>query len=160
MHFNIVPNTFVGVNLSDFIDLEDFFKVNLVVYELEDGVAKLIQRSRELYFETMRLNIWENHLSLIVDFEHYCRVYQCIHCGKLWDQNCDYYRHTRTCKTTVCDLFPGGIHKNPATIFEKLEEIGICVPVNERFFSLLCLLRFRSLFLSRKFTWKWSKIKF
>ena len=70
MHFNIVPNTFVGVNLVDFIDLEDFFKINLVVYELEEGVAKLIQRSRELYSETMRLNIWKNHLSLVVDFEH------------------------------------------------------------------------------------------
>ena len=137
MHFDIVPNTFVGVNLVDFIDLEDFFKINLVVYELEEGVAKLIQRSRELYSETMRLNIWKNHLSLIVDFEHYCRVYQCIHCGKLWDQNCNFYRHTKTCKTTVCDLFPGGIHKNPATVFEKLEEIGICVPQTKDFFHIL-----------------------
>ena len=117
MHFNIIPNTFVGVNLVDFIDLEDFFKVNLVVYKLEERVAKLIQRSRELYSETMRLNIWENHLSLIVDFEHYCRVYQCIHCGKLWDQNNNYYRHMKTCKTTVRDIFPGGIHKNSVTIF-------------------------------------------
>ena len=54
MQFKIVPNAFIGVNLSDFIDLEDVFKVNLVVYELEEGVAKLIQRSRELYSETMR----------------------------------------------------------------------------------------------------------
>ena len=30
MHFNIVPNTFVGVNLVDFIDLEDFFKLILL----------------------------------------------------------------------------------------------------------------------------------
>ena len=42
MHFNIVPNTLVGVNLSDFVDSEDFFKINLVVYELEEGVAKLV----------------------------------------------------------------------------------------------------------------------
>ena len=38
MYFNIVPNIFFGVNLSDFIDLEDFFKVNLLVYELEEGL--------------------------------------------------------------------------------------------------------------------------
>ena len=74
-HFEIVYNAFTGVNLSDFVDFEDFFKINLVVYELEGGVAKLVQRSWALYFETMRLNIWENHLSLIVDFEHYCSVY-------------------------------------------------------------------------------------
>ena len=39
------------------------------------------QRSHELYSETMRLNILENHLSLIVNFEQYCNMYQCIHCG-------------------------------------------------------------------------------
>ena len=136
MHFNTVPNTFVGVNLSGFIDLEDFFKINLVVYELEEGVAELIQRSWELYSETMRLNIWENHLSLIVDFEHYCRVYQCIHCGKLWDRNCHYYRHTKTSKTTVRDLFPGGIHKNPATIFENLKK-SVSVSLQTKDFFLI-----------------------
>ena len=31
-------------------------------------------------------------------------------------------------------FFQGGIHKNPATILEKLKEIGICVPANKRFF--------------------------
>ena len=69
-----------------------FFKINLIVYELEGRVAKLFQRSREIYSETMRLNIWENHLSLIVDFEHYCSVYQCIHYRKPWDRNCHYCR--------------------------------------------------------------------
>ena len=85
MHFEIVNNAFTGVNLSDFADLEDFFKINLVVYELEEKVAKLVKRSRELYSKTIRLNIWKNHLSLIVDFEYYCNMYQCIHCGNLWD---------------------------------------------------------------------------
>ena len=70
MHFNIVYNAITGVNLSNFVDLENFFKINLVVYELEGGDAKLIQRSWELYSETIRLNIGENHLSLNVDFEH------------------------------------------------------------------------------------------
>ena len=63
------------MNLVGFVELEDFFKINLVAYELEKGFAKLVQRSQELYSETMRLNIWENHLSLIVDFEHYCSMY-------------------------------------------------------------------------------------
>ena len=75
MHFEITYSAFTGVNLSDFVDLKDFFKINLVAYELEEGVAKLVQRSRELYSETMRLKIWENHQSLIVNFEHYCNVY-------------------------------------------------------------------------------------
>ena len=83
MYFEVTYNAFTGVNLSDFVDLEDFFKIDLVACKSEEGFAKLVQCSRELYSETMRLNIWENHLSLIIDFEHYCNMYQCIHCGKL-----------------------------------------------------------------------------
>ena len=76
----------------------------------------------------MRLNVYENHLSVIVNFVLYCGVYQCVHCDKLWYHSGNYYRHTKSCTTTVREVFPGGIHKNPATIFEKLEEIGIVVP--------------------------------
>ena len=35
MHFDIEYNAFAGVDLSGFVDIEDFFKVNLVVYKLE-----------------------------------------------------------------------------------------------------------------------------
>ena len=108
----------------------------------------------------MRLNIWENHLSLIVDFQHYCSVYQCIHCGKLWDQNNHYYRHTKTCKTTVRDLFPGGIHKNPLTIFKKLEEIGICVPANERFFPYFACYDFKAYFSQENLPGNGPKLSF
>ena len=128
VHFGVVPAHFSGVQLFDFIHLEDFFELNLIVYELDGKVAKLVQRSHEFYKETMRLNVYKNHLSVIVDFKLYCGVYQCIHCDKLWDHSGHYYRHIKSCTTTVREIFPGGIHKNPATIFEKLWEIGIVVP--------------------------------
>ena len=102
-HFEI--EEFSGVSLFDFVELENFYKINIVAYELENNKAKLIQRSRELYKETMKVNVFENHLSLIIDFEKYCRVYQCKHCDKLWYQNYNYYRHTKTCTTTVPKSF-------------------------------------------------------
>ena len=43
--FNICD--FTGVELFDLQNLEDFFKLNIVVYELEDTVATLVQRSCE-----------------------------------------------------------------------------------------------------------------
>ena len=73
----------IRIMLSLSVNLEDFFKINLVAYEWEERFVKLVQRSRELYSETMRLNIWKNHSSLIVDVEHHCNRYQCIYCGKL-----------------------------------------------------------------------------
>ena len=85
-HFHIDPDQFQGVLLIDFPEIEGFFEINIVVYVLQDKKAKVIQRSRELYDETMQLNVCKNHLSLIVDFEKYCDVYQCQRCDKvkLW----------------------------------------------------------------------------
>ena len=119
IHFGVVPAHFSGVQLFDFIHLEDFFKLNLIAYELDGKVTKLIQRSREFYKETMRLNVYKNHLSVIVDFEQYCGVYQCVHCDKLWNDISHYYRHTKSCTTTVREVFSGGIHKNPAPFLKN-----------------------------------------
>ena len=58
-----IANIFISILISfkafffiDFPEIEDFFEINIVVYELQDKNAKLIQRSRELYGETMQLN--------------------------------------------------------------------------------------------------------
>ena len=67
-------------------------------------------------------------------FSKYCHVYLCVHCSKLWNHNRNYYRHTKTCTTTVCESFPGFIYRNPCTIFEKLEQIGTCVPKQVPFY--------------------------
>ena len=69
-HFEI--KEFSGLSLFDFVELENFYKINIVAYELENNKAKLIQRSRELYNETMKVNVFENRLSVIIDFEKYC----------------------------------------------------------------------------------------
>ena len=131
-HFDV--SEFFGVSLFDFFELENFYKINIVAYELENNKAKVIQRGRELYNETMKVNVFKNHLSLIVDFEKYCRVYQCMHCDKLWYQNRNYYRHTKICLTTVHKSFSGGVYHYSYTIFEKLEQIGIQVPKQDRFY--------------------------
>ena len=81
-----------------------------------------MQRSRELYDETMQWNVFKNHLSLIVDFEKYCDVYQCQRCDKLWYHwygRKDFLRHTSSCDQTVKQSFSGGIFKNQPTIFQK-----------------------------------------
>ena len=150
IHFDVAPADFAGVQLFDFVHLEDFFKLNLIAYKLDGKVAKLVQRSRELYQETIRLNVFENHLSVIVDFERYCSVYQCVHCNKLWYNAKHYNQHTKSCTTTVREVFPGGIHRNPPTIFEKLEEIGIVVPRCDRHFPFFACYDFEAYFSKSK----------
>ena len=111
--------------LFNFIHLEDFFQHNLIAYELDGKATKLVQRSREFYKDTMRLNVYKNHLSAIVDFEQYCGVYKCVHCDKLWYRNCDYYRHTKSCTTTVHEVlmrFFQGYSQKFCYDFQKIRE--------------------------------------
>ena len=59
---NVRAHTFGGIKFSDLIpQMEDLFKINVVIYKLKKKVAKLIQKSREMYDETMRLNVYQNH---------------------------------------------------------------------------------------------------
>ena len=125
-HFHINPDQFQGVLLTDFPKIEDFFEINIVVYELQDKKAKLTQRRRELCGETMQFNVFKNHLSLIVDFEKYCDVYQRRRCNKLWYGRKDFSRHTSSCDQTFTQPFPYGIFKNQPTIFQKLGHF--CTP--------------------------------
>ena len=81
MNFDV--HNFNGVAIEDLIPIEDLFKVNVSIYQLNEESARLVIRSRGLYQETMALNKYKNHLSLITDFEKYCAVFCCMSCDKL-----------------------------------------------------------------------------
>ena len=74
----------------------------------------------------MQLKVYENQHSIILNFEQYCGVYRCVHCNNFWNQNCDYYRHSKSCTTTVRETFPENIHKNLTKNFKKLQKSKNC----------------------------------
>ena len=145
-HFQISFQDFKGINLFDFPELEDYFQINFTVYELDGTTAKLVQRSRELYSETMRLNVHENHLSLITDFEKYCHVFQCTKCNALFNRNNNLIQHIKSCSGKVRETFPGCVYRNPPTLFERLEEIGIRVPPEDRHYPFFACFDFETFF--------------
>ena len=51
-HFDIDPSSFDGVKLFDFVEIEDLFLVNIVVYSLNETSAQLVHRSRG-FIETL-----------------------------------------------------------------------------------------------------------
>ena len=136
----------MGIAIDDLIPIEDFFKVNVSIYQLNEESARLVYRSRGFYQETMALNKYQNHLSLITDFEKYCAVYRCMSCDKLHYGRKDFLRHCKTCKVITRQTYPGGIIKAKETIFDKLAMIGINVPPNDRHFPYYACFDFESLF--------------
>ena len=122
---NFEVHNFNGIAIDDLIQIEDLFKVNVSIYQLNEESARLVYRSRGLYQETMALNKYQNHLSLIIDFEKFCAVYRNMSCKKLHYDRKDFLRHCRTCKVITRQKHPRGIFKTKETIFEKLAMIGI-----------------------------------
>ena len=147
MNFDV--HNFNGIAIEDLIPIEDLFKVNVSIYQLNEESARLVYRSRGLYQETMALNKYQNHLSLITDFEKYCAVYHCMSCDKLHYGKKDFLRHCKTCKVITRQTYPGGIFKAKETIFDKLAMIGINVPPNNRHFPHYACFDFKSLFNKR-----------
>ena len=144
MNFDV--HNFNGIAIEDLIPIEDLFKVNVSIYQLNEESARLVYRSRGLYQETMVLNKYQNHLSLITDFEKYCAVYRCMSCDKLHYGRVHFLRHCKTCKVVTRQTYPGGIFKAKETIFDKLAMIGINVPPNDRHFPYYACFDFESLF--------------
>ena len=141
---------FHGVKLSELDDLEKLYEVNIQVYSLaptqshsedEDNeentpeiAATLLRRSHRHYSSTLYLNLYENHFSYIKDLARYSKSFCCSRCGKYWKDMWKCQRHEKTCDGKVQLKYPGGAYHVPKTVFEQLEEEGIVVPEEWRYF--------------------------
>ena len=144
MNFDV--HNFSGIAIDDLVQIEDLFKVNVSIYQLSEESARLVYRSRGLYQETMALNKYQNHLSLITDFKKYCAVYCCVSCRKLHYGRNHFLSHCKTCNVITQQTYPRGIFKAKEAIFEKLAMIGINIPPNDRYFPYYACFDFESLF--------------
>ncbi len=144
------PEEFEGMKIDrDLDEAERVFKVNINVYELEqrDGktMSKVFRRSACLHPTTLNLNVFEQHFSYIKDLERFCHSFQCRSCGQLWKSwwMCD--RHENTCVEATTFTFPRkSKFKLPLTVFEKLDRLGIEVPVEERFYPFFATFDFEA----------------
>ena len=132
-------NNYEGIQLQDLPEMEKKLQLNINVFELkmqEDGqvVAKLIQRSFHHYSETMNLNLYETHFSLISSLDHYSHLYECPCCHKLWKKSFLLHQHMKTCTNVTKRRFVGGTYEPELTVFELLEDEGINVDVQQQFY--------------------------
>ena len=135
---------FDGVTLEELPDLEKLFELNIYVYRLvecedEDTekteiVAQLIQRSHRRYANSMYLNFYGSHFSYINNLKMYSKTYCCSKCDKLWKTAKALNQHEKTCEATVRHVFPGGVYKVPQTIFDLLEDEGIVISEDLKYF--------------------------
>ena len=146
----LVKKKFHGVKLSELGELEKLYEVNIQVYNLAptqthgeeqeetedkpDIAATWIRRSHRHYESTLYLNLYEKHFSYIKDLARYSKSFCCSRCGKFWKGANKLRRHEATCDGKVQLKYPGGAYHVPKTIFEELEDEGILVPEEARYF--------------------------
>ncbi|XP_063966739.1 uncharacterized protein LOC135156886 [Lytechinus pictus] len=157
---HIKISEFEGIDLSKLDKVEEFFKINIMVYELQPSeltngdnillenegelvnskstvAAKLVRRGLDKFPETMYVNLYVNHFSFISDINRYCQNYQCRTCDKLWKTRKSLNRHEKKCTSTATKhTFPTGraTFHNPLTIWEELADEGIFVEEERRYF--------------------------
>ena len=159
---------FSGVKLEDLLALDSLFEVNICVYSLEptktngeDGAdesedennsplpetaAQLIYRSLCNHSSTLYLNLYQNHFSYIKDLNIYTKSFRRSPCGKFRKQANKLRRHERNCEAKVHFKFPGGVYKNPPTIFQLLEDEGFFIPQQMKFFLYRATFDFECMF--------------
>ena len=131
---------FAGVLLEDLHHVETTFSTNISVYtlaETKDGktVAELVRRSMCHYPETMTVNLHGTHFSYIQDPQQYCHSYRCRKCGNsLWKRPYLLLRHERSCQGGVRHVYPGGVYHPTPSIFQRLDDEGIRVEDELRYY--------------------------
>ena len=77
-HFRVNPQDFKDVELTDFPQLEAFYKTQLFdMFLKEDGSAKTLYLSRASFPSKIYLNVFQDHLSLITDIKMYSKQFIC-----------------------------------------------------------------------------------
>ena len=87
-HFEVNPQDFKGVELTDFPKLEKNYETRLFAMFLkEDGTAKTLYLSQASFPSKIYMNVYHNHLSYITDIKMYSKQYICTRCDKLFCRN-------------------------------------------------------------------------
>ena len=116
-----------GVFLSDIPKLEKCFDTSINIYSLkENDNAEVIYLSKQL-FQTLYLNLYQNHFSYIKDFDVYAKRYSCNVCKRIFNRIGNMKTHQDTCTTQVKEIYSGGKCFLTKNIFERLAEESIYV---------------------------------
>ena len=135
-HFQVNPQDFKGVELTDFPQLEKYYETQLFAMFLkEDGTAKTLYLSQSSFPTKIYMNLYENHLNLITDIKMYSKQHICNRCDKVSMKMSHHLRHQSKCDGTVEYAYPGGIYKNKLSVFEELEKMGVCVDEEDKYES-------------------------
>ena len=168
---NDKKENFKGFSLSDLGEIEKKYKIKINVFSLipKKGGKKSTAANKKnrktkdectlkcirgkLFLEqvgerVMNLNLYKKHFSLVTDMDKYTQFHMCRKCRRLFSSDYNLRRHTnikREC-TQVSFVYKGGIYRNPPSVFDKLEAVGIDTPPSLKIYPYKIVYDFESYF--------------
>ena len=146
VHREMQRTEFKGVTLSDIPELEDLFRINVNIFSKDANTSVTsIYTSMKSHPDVLYLNLYSNHLSYITNFKTYAQKFKCKHCHVINQHIGNHKKHEKICNGQTKYIYPGKYYEPKQSIYEKLEDLGIWVDENERFYKFHCVYDFESL---------------
>ena len=142
---NTPSSDYSGVTMDEMGALEQTFGIGIRVYETEyrngKKIASLV-RAENPNLTALRMVLHLSHtdgegyhFSYVYDLKKYASFYKCNKCGQLWSAAWPCARHEFTCDTITREVYPVGHFKPKSTVFDKLQDVGIEIPQEKRYFK-------------------------
>ena len=104
-YYNIDSGNYLGVNISEFDEIENKFDVEIRVYELSvdqnGNIEAIIQRRSKDRKNCMSLGLYENHFVYIFDVNKLCKSFRCDCCGYVFNRHDNLVTHQRN---STCEM--------------------------------------------------------
>ena len=154
-------NTMTGVTLKELDQVESLFNLHVDVFTLKDNdnknlkqktVATSVRLSDKPSDYTVSLLIVEEneqmpHYMLVTDTKELFKKLVCPHCSEILTQPTNLKRHIAKCQEgRVRHVYPGGFHKQPLAIIDKLESVGVRLPEHLAYYDQFITYDFESMF--------------
>ena len=154
-------NTMTGVTLKELDQVESLFNLHIDVFTLKDNenknlkqttVATSVRLSDKPSDYTVSLLIVEDdeqmpHYMLVTDTKELFKKLVCPHCSAILKQPKTLKKHIEKCQEgRVRHVYPGGFHKQPLGIKEKLESVGVRLPEHLAYYDQFICYDFESMF--------------
>ena len=118
---------FKGVTLSDIPELEDLFRINVNIFSKDANTSVTsIYTSMKSHPDVLYLNLYSNHLSYITNFKTYAQKFKCKHCHVINQHIGNHKKHEKICNGQTKYIYPGKYYEPKQSIYEKLEDLGMC----------------------------------
>ena len=145
------PQEYGGVEYEHLPQFERCFHLQVTVCCLEiNGTVTTVHHPTTTYKEKIYFNIFDNHLSYIVNFNAYSSKFKCCRCERLFSKLNLMKTHLRTCSRATKLQFPGGIYTPTPSIYEDLADFDIDVPISDQFFEYFAVFDFEAILNKRQ----------